>query len=104
MTKLDRPLAAPADLAMAAVNKPVRRFLQIDCFTGHLGDDFIHPDDDGDCLFYGVTDELNRTNEVRVLIPVGVDAATAKRALLKCLAAVDGAFAYMNEPDREIPF
>jgi hypothetical protein len=62
-------------------------FFQFDAFTGvEPGDGIVRPDDDGDCLFSGVTTELMTGGvSVRVLIVPGTTQKTAARALKKIL-------------------
>ena len=65
-------------------DRDAENFFQFDAFTEvEPGDDIVRPDDDGDCLFSGVTTELMSGVPVRVLIVPGVTQETALRALKK---------------------
>jgi len=77
------------DLISAAKNKPIRKFKQIDVFEDFGGDDdFMIPDKDGDCIFFGQEYELRNTNCLRVLIPSGATKEYAIRGLKKAIEAV----------------
>lgn len=68
-------------------DRDAENFFQFDAFTGvEPGDGIVRPDDDGDCLFSGVTTELmTGCVSVRVLIVPGTTQKTAARALKKIL-------------------
>lgn len=67
--------------------KECRTFYQIDGWHLKNGDSFFHPDDDGDCVTMGFTDDLMSGTEVRVLIGTQ-DHKTAVRLLEKALSAL----------------
>jgi hypothetical protein len=63
-------------------------FQQYDAFTGvEPGDCIVRPDNDGDCLFAGITEELmSGVWSVRVFVTDGTSKADALRALKKIIA------------------
>lgn len=81
------------ELLKRSAAKPIRTFLQLDVFTEvEGGDSIITPDEDGDCLFSSVGRELNISDCVRLLIPIGESKTNVRRALGKMLETLDSAF------------
>jgi hypothetical protein len=88
ITKETRPVDFKKELLEDVASKPVRPFRQIDIFQfgpEYGGDDFMRPDQDGDWLSAAGGYELNRTNELRVLVPDGKSAEDVIRGLKKAI-------------------
>jgi hypothetical protein len=85
--------ATKAELLARYAEKIPCRFAQFDVFTNQGGgDDVMRPDDDGDCLFSGLTTELmTGLYAVRVLVTEGTPTSEALRALQKITAWVEAA-------------
>ncbi len=84
----------------SAATKPIRRLFQIDCFVNQLpADSAIDPDADGDCMFWGRTDELRCSgyDMVRVHVPMGMNHGDAIRALKKILSLLEHDTHALNE-------
>ena len=63
-------------------------FMQYDAFIDIDGDDIMHPDNDGDCLFTGDTEELMSGVPIRVLVVDGTKKADVVRCLGKLLDVI----------------
>jgi len=85
-------------------HKKVQRFFQLDCFIDQPEyDDVMKPDEDGDCLMGGVTNELRTCGEelaVRIQIHEKTDPKTAIRLLKKALSWLETDEIFFN-PDNK---
>ena len=72
-----------AELLLAASEKPVNRFLQLDGFPDMKGDCGLNGDDDGDAINSVMVDELRNGCPVRIQIALGTPKADAVRLLKK---------------------
>ena len=79
------------NLLEKAAQKPVHLFRQFDVFQRvEGGDSIVVPDQDGDSLFSSGPDyELNRTNELRVMVPENRTAEEVIRGLKKVIAWIE---------------
>lgn len=76
-------------LLLRAARKPVQRMAQVDVFTHAQADCVVHPDEDGDAIFYSLDDELRNSDCLRVQFPTDMRRADVVRALQKALETVN---------------
>jgi hypothetical protein len=95
--------------------RQLQRFLQVDGFCRTRGDSVMAPDEDGDVVMLGMTQELMGTPgpnlPVRLLIHDNASPEDVRRLLIKMLDVVGSGFEFLRDEDArelflpsEIPF
>lgn len=77
------------EIILQAAEKPIRKMVQFDVFTGAVEDDLIVPDEDGDWISFGSSYDLVRSECIRLRFIAGTPLADVSRALRKIASEID---------------
>ncbi len=92
-----------AQLLADAATKPILEVWQYDGFVKQTPDDIIKPDVDGDWLSSSDSEELRKSDGVRISIPKSISLADACRVIKKLVAWIESGDGQYKEPANPIP-